>query len=220
MASALSFNGSDEHVDCGNNASLRQSVLTYMTWVKPSGTGNRTIFGFQGSANNPQFRVNNSGNLELLKTGVTVIATSTGTLANDNVYHVAVTYDASGNYVFYINGSTSGSGTNLVAFSFTGGVFKIGRQDSGATELFSGVIDDPHVYGAVLSGTDISNYYTGTEPATTDLKGFWKFDEGTGTSAADETTTNNGTLVNTPTWVAAINPNGAFKPRSMLMGAG
>lgn len=201
---ALSFGGNLNNVDLGSSASLKSSVVSIFGRVKPSGSGNRTIFGYVTAG--LQLRINSSNQLELLKIGIASIGTSTGTLTNGTTYSIGVTYDASGNYAFYINGVLSGSGTNLQAITFTGNA-RLGDKQS--LEFYAGVLDFFHYYNTALTATNALHIHNGIEPPTASLQARYYMDEGTGTTIADSSGNGNtGTLggTNTPTWVAGITP--------------
>ncbi len=72
---------------------------------------------------------------------------------------------------------------------------------SGTAEWISGWLDDVRIYNTNLSAQQINDLFYGTNPPTTNLQGWWKMDEGTGTTTADGSG-NGGTMsfVNSPTW--------------------
>lgn len=78
----------------------------------------------------------------------------------------------------------------------------IGKYRSGAPEwYFNGNVDDVHIWNRSLSQQEIQGFMdcppTGSE---TGILGYWNFEEGTGTTAGDLTTNNDGTLMNSPIW--------------------
>lgn len=111
------FNGSSALFSVTTNASLQSSVFTYAAWVKTSSLTTQTIKGTV-TGDSPQFRIESDLKVGLVKTGIVGIATSTNPIASNTWTHVAVTYDASGNYQFFVNGSLNGSGTNLQTFTW------------------------------------------------------------------------------------------------------
>lgn len=206
---SLLFDGVNDLVDVGSGSSIRSSTITLFARVKnAAGSAPRVILGYATAGFS--FRINSSDQVELLKAGVISIGTSTGVL--DKKYHsVAVTYDASGNYVFYIDGVYSGSGTNLQTITFTGNC-QLGVSAGG--EWFKGNIDDVQYYNAVLTPADILDLHYGKDPTASSLKGWWKFNEGSGSSATDSS--GNG---NTGTITQATYSNDVmFKPRTAKSG--
>ncbi len=145
--------------------------------------------------------------------------TAADTLSSNQWNFVAVTYDrgsTSNDPALYING-TSVSVTEVAAPSGTynadsSASLWIGR---GST-YFPGTIDEVRVYSSILSAAQIQSLYkqgqsdevnTGTSQPQgggrldSGLAGYWKLDDGSGTSATDSSTNGNtGTLTNGPTW--------------------
>jgi len=99
---------------CGSTGSGSNGTLdiippfTYSAWIR-STTSNGDIYNANANGM-PQFRLL-SGKLTLDRASVANVGTSSGTVSTNVWTHVAITLDASGNYVFYINGSAAGSGT-------------------------------------------------------------------------------------------------------------
>jgi hypothetical protein len=129
--------------------------------------------------------------------------------------HIAVTYDGS-TIKTYANGvlvhSQPGSG-NIGDSDTPENDFRIGsRQCSVCVEYFSGGIDEVRVYSRALSAAEIQALIP--PPSGAVPVGYWRFDEGSGTLAADSSGNGlNGSLVNGPTWMtgrvnSAINFDG------------
>lgn len=197
LGQALSFNGTSDYIYVKSNNSLQVSVFTYSAWVKPTGATDRAIIGGEGTAP-PEFRINGNNTLSLLKQNNFEFPSSSGTVTNDVWSHVAVTYDALGNYVYYINGVASGSGTSLQTFDYSGGKLNIGQQSSGSAESFNGVLDDVRIYNRVLQATDISQLYT---LGTTGLVAYWTLDAAdiSGSTMLDKSGNSNDGTISTGT---------------------
>lgn len=133
---------------------LNSSVFTFSAWVNPSIVSIHTIIG-SGNASNPQLRIEGSGALTLLKQNVVQFPSSTGTVPVNSWSHVAITYSAAGDYVYYINGAPAGSGTNLQTFGFS--AYRIGCKTT--SEHFSGSIDDVRIYKRVLSASELAEQF-------------------------------------------------------------
>ncbi len=209
VGQALNFDGVDDKVTTGSI--ITNDIFTYSAWIKWA-TGGLTIIG--SSADSAiQFRVNLM-KIELLNSGALSVGTSTGTITAGVWTHVAVTNDASGNFTFYINGvNAGGSGTNLL--NYGNNPITIGSRN-GSAEFFNGAIDEVRIYNRALAATEIQSLYatgqsdevnTGASQAQgggrldSGLAGYWKLDDGAGTSATDSSTNGNtGTLTNGPTW--------------------
>ena len=121
-----------------------------------------------------------------------------------NWTHLAMTWDTSADELKgYVNGSQVG-GTQSSLGAFEGVIEKcyFGTNTLAENSFFKGYIDEISIFDEVIN---MSNLYDSGTPidvsALSNLVGYWKMEEGTGTSTADSSgTENTGTLVNTPTW--------------------
>ena len=185
FGTCLKFDGSTSYVAITSAAGLNSVVFTYTAWVKPRLTASGVIKGNANFTGGACWQVLTTGLIEFDKQNQVNMATSTIPLLKDRWNFVTLTYDASGNYAFTVNGVAAGSGTNLQTLSMSTATW-IGRQGSaGDNAFFPGFMDDVRIYNAVLTPTQCSNLFYGIEPPTTNLQGQWKFDEGSGTSALD-----------------------------------
>ena len=137
--------------------------------------------------------------------------------------HVAMTWGA-GVMKLYVNGVLKrtadtgvSSGNNIVYAADDAREVMIGADlgsaPSGAADFLDGLIDDVAIWDAAIDADGITKIYnnnplgldltaaSGNYDNQGDLQGWWKLNEGTGTSVADSSTNSNtGTLVNGPTW--------------------
>lgn len=137
--------------------------------------------------------------------------------------HVVVTWDGTStatNAHVYLNGvevpystSTDGVGSHR---SDAAESFIVGDGGGVLDSVFDGSIDEVRIYNRALAATEIESLYklgqsdevnTGASQAQggsrldSGLAGYWKLDDGSGTSATDASTNGNtGTLTNGPTW--------------------
>jgi hypothetical protein len=143
-------------------------------------------------------------------------------------YHLVFIVDRSTNTLrSYVNGIKYGSEPSIAGYGnvdYTNTLF-IGSERTDLS-FFDGTIDDARVYNRALSATDVKALYTSTGGGSGDiktgLKGYWKFDEGSGTVANDSTGNGNtGTLTNGPTWAAGkINNALTFNGSTQYVDAG
>ena len=202
---AGNFNGTNDYVDVGNQTSLHTPVFTISAWIKIHTTGwyDDTIIGSKTDSN--IWFSAGENRLRLQKQNLIDIASTNIGITPNTWNNVAVTYDSSGNYVFYINGVNVGSGTNLQTFPFSADIL-IGAQRNDGAET-NGSIDDVRIYNYPRTQQQIiedmnAGHPTGGSPLGTQT-GYWKFDEGYGTTAHDSTlNADNGTLSGstTPSW--------------------
>lgn len=131
---------------------------------------------------------------------------SSGTVITANTWHhIAIVVDSSGNLTYYLDGVADGTGTapnvnpdGMGCDSGTGG------------ECFAGRFDDTRVYSRALSSSDITELYTAGANITSNLFGWWKLDDGSGSTAADSAGSNTGTVTGTPSWSAGHIGTGSF----------
>lgn len=160
-------------------------------------------------------------------TTTSYIATSL-TALNDGLWHhaVGISTGDNGTVSLYIDGtlqeSSSISGT-IYTYSGTsywriGSYRSSGTWTNGSDGYYTGQLDEIRIYNRALTVAEIKSQYDlgapdkgntsvsqpqGTGRLDSDLVGYWKLDENTGTSAADSSTNGNtGTLTNGPTWIA------------------
>lgn len=197
---SLQFNGTNSHVRVADNPSLRAAgAWTLEAWIKPTAAvaGHRHIAG----KNNYEISVEPSGSgfraLAELRIGGTWFSAASPAYALNQWYHIAGTYDGSVLRIF-VNGTLAGSQAATGNVDQTTNPFYIGSAD-GAGDIFNGSIDEVR-----LSST--ARYTAGfsrpTAPWTPDAatRGLWHLDEGSGSTTADATGANNGTLTNGPAW--------------------
>ena len=206
VGGALQFDGVDDYVDAGANSSTNiTGAITIEAWIylRSYDVDYRTIVG--KSAQN-WFRVEESpGNLRfyLYQGAVWKNISSTENINLNTWYHVVATYDNSTGKLF-INGLDKSGASSLLGggADSSSGILYISR--SSGIGPWDGLIDDIRIYNRALSATEIRYHYNRGGPV-----GYWKFDEGSGDTAYDESNNNNdGNLAGTcpggstcPTWV-------------------
>jgi hypothetical protein len=185
------------------------SALTIAFWVKPTildGSprgivSKRTASGTQ-DAYSVFFYTGNKMYVDI-DTGNNRFSTNTVFLTN-TWYHVAVTYDgtlapASRVHV-YVNGvlDTTASETSASIPNYASSL-TLGQLGGNPTSYFAGSLDDVRIYNRALSAAEVLGVYT---PSPSPGVAYWKFDEGSGTTAADSSGSGNTGTVNGPTWTS------------------
>ncbi len=221
---AINFSsGTTQYASVGNPSAIDiTGSLTVAIWVKiatfPTGgngyqfiakdknTGRSYTLDWNSATNNPpttyggfRFYINGGA------TAGNVISDSSFTPGTGVWYHVAGVYDASAQTCkIYINGSSGGSTTGADAsINSTASNLLIGRREyPGYEENFDGQMNDARIYNRALSAADVLALYnfSGAD-LTTGLVGRWKLDEASGTTAIDSIGSNNGTHVNSPSYL-------------------
>lgn len=139
-----------------------------------------------------------------------VSATSpTSSMTTNTWYHVAGTYDGDSVRV-YINGVQKAA-TSLPDGMIAGLAYpiKIGRlsdQGQSQTRYFSGLIDEVRIWDRALTATEIlSRYNKHIDPALqTGLVGYWRFNDGSGTTVTDLSTSGNNGTTSGATWSTTV----------------
>lgn len=208
---AGNFNGTDDYIGLTNPIlTTKASAFTISMWVfLPTGFSSRWIGGrehniileYTGGAYG--FKFTGGGNNYF----------APATPIDNSWHYLTVSYDSSSQkYAIYIDGFGSGSTvTDPTNYDFnTSGTFDLGRVAFSPTPTYSAIkIDDVRIYNYVQTQQQIIQDMTGgsiisssgsissTKPATP--IGYWKFDEGFGTTANNTGSGGsalNGTLTN------------------------
>jgi len=180
--SALTFNGSSDYIDCGNDSSLDiTDNISISAWVRFDSLPNyQTIVAKRGAQadndSNYALRTGSLANQDEIEfyyrdgTNWHVYTTSNANLTTGQWYHVVVTYTyGTGTSIkCYVNGNVvSGNWTwgngNTPTQNNTKPV-TIGGLTSG--ERLNGAIDSLMIVDRMLSETEISTLYAGQQPVT------------------------------------------------------
>lgn len=143
------FDGSSDFFNTGGDGTLKP--FSAIARITPTGGVFAAIIGTY-TANGWEWRIDSGNTQSLLKQNVTLIGSSSSAVSGDKV--VAVTYSGAGAYVFYLDGSSDGSGTNDQT-AVAGSLFHIGANNI-TSERFNGVMAALAIYNRVLTGTEIS----------------------------------------------------------------
>jgi Concanavalin A-like lectin/glucanases superfamily/Fibronectin type III domain len=165
--SAVAFDGTKGTVKVAQSSSLNlTNALTLEAWIKPTSlpaSGSFRSILTKPESYSLQF---NGPKLEM-----TIIYKGTryraqapaGTIVAGSVYYVVGTFNGV-TARLYVNAKQVGSVTAQGSASVTSSGLYIGSWN-GSAEFFSGVIDEPAIYGKVLSAEAISHHYAaGTAP--------------------------------------------------------
>ncbi|HKS38738.1 MAG TPA: FG-GAP-like repeat-containing protein, partial [Verrucomicrobiae bacterium] len=217
--SALRFDGGSAHASAADSSSLRPANVTLEGWFNFAAVGGvRSLIGRTlGAADNNSYVLwHDSGQL---RGGVGDPAGFT--LVNgvwspqlDAWYHLAYVFDDAANaQMLYVNGALLASNTVTRTIGYDTHPVLVGADiaNGNPAYFFAGKADEVRVWSVARTQAQIAaameQSLVGNEAG---LAGYWRFDEGTGTSAADATANaNHGTLVNLPVWA----PSGLANPQ-------
>jgi RHS repeat-associated protein len=207
---ATSFDGVDDYVQMGAQSSLvMTSTATFSAWIYPTGAGSMPIYGGVILSKEGEYEVVRAtdGTIQwaFANTSPGWNFINTGYVAPLNQWtHVAVTYD-NGVIKTYVNGTlvNTYSGSGSIGDVLTSqNDFRVGGRQT-TSQNFQGRIDEARVYNRALSATEVATLPTS---APSGLVGYWRFDENSGTTAADSSGHNNsGTLTSGATWATGQN---------------
>ncbi|HSI21374.1 MAG TPA: LamG domain-containing protein, partial [Verrucomicrobiae bacterium] len=216
---AVQFDGTDDYVSLPTVTGATHAALSYSFWFSTtniSPSGGAVLFRSRNStstevtllAGKIRFQHGFSTTGGVFETAA-IISTNTW-------YHVVVAYNnssVSNVPSIFINGdpvavtvATAPVGTASVNWGNSG----MSMGGGAATMYLAGKIDDARVFSRVLTAAEAKALYVGNPVSNLSILGWWKMDEGTGTSAEDATGNGvTGTLTNGPTWVEGYSSAGA-----------
>ena len=205
----LQFDGKDDYVNVPHSNSLNLSNLTIEAWVKPTGNHWRNILmkGNYGYG----FAIDEGNRLRYwISGGSSECLSSTGTVTSEHGQwqHVAVIVNDI-TTTFYINGTKAGGHSRSTINNNTGAL-TIGQQGTNcACNYFAGSMDEVRIWNRSLTEAEIAANAQGRKISAKNepgLVGYWSLDEGSGTTAKDNSSNgNHGTLNNEPKWVFVDN---------------
>jgi len=215
---SLNCDGTNDYVTMGDiNILDGQDTFTISTWINLGAlpeSGYRFVVVSKDDAYELYVR-NYSSAIKIylrLNNGVVNLTDATG-IGLDTWYHVVAVHNSGGTDI-YLNGSVIKSGLgSQITTNDTSSAFIIGGRSSYFT---NGLVDEVALWTTDLDADAITQIYNSGEPIdltsnsgnydnSDTLVGYWRFEEGTGTSVADSSTNSNaGTLTNGPTWSSTV----------------
>ena len=214
---SLAFNGTDEYVEinAAGNDMAPSTAGTISIWAIVTATsGSATLI--RGKADNSNeifiFWHNSSDEMRFTyEAGGTgkKVQWDASDMAHDTWIHFAMTWSAGDDELkAYVNGTQVGSTvSSLGDWSGTIDDMDLGRNPADGA-YFKGQMDEVSIWADVM---DISELYNGGVRRNVEFSGldntklaaYYQFEEGAGTTTADESGNGNtGNLNNTPTWTA------------------
>ena len=212
---SLAINGSTQYINADTVAGdINKLKGTFSAWARIDGTmsaNGRVIMASTDSSNQMYIQYHNAAEewrFLYLAGGVSKQAVRATDAESDGLwYHLAMTWDiAEDDLKGYVNGTLVQTKTGLGTWSGTIDECYLGSNTLASSQYLKGNINEVSIFDDVA---DVSLLYNGGNPVDisnmSDLIGYWKLDEGSGTDAADASgLANKGSLVNTPTWKTDI----------------
>ena len=168
MRKALSFDGIDDYVDCGNDSSLDLTgEITIMAWAKADTFTNfPTIIarGYGGDGSYTLGFYQNTRKLQLWLDSKQLYNLDYADL-DTNWHHIAVTAKTGPNNVkIYVDGQLYGTFTTTQDLVGTNAYnVAIGRNNKDASYYFDGLIDEVRIYNRALSSGEILLHYNNSK---------------------------------------------------------
>ncbi len=213
--SALSFDGSDDYVQVRDDPSLDMTtgvtiaawifLDSYTEWASIVTKGGIVDDGDELTPNNytvhqsgPSAASGEYGHLRFT-TGFGLAGDSHSIIPLHEWHHVAVTFD--GTFVrFYLDGQADGGVFFPGSLPPNDDPLHIGVDFPGGDEYWHGRIDELMIFNRALTRDNIRALRDGDRPSN--LAGFWRFNEGSGSIAHDRSgRENHGRLFGNPAWV-------------------
>jgi hypothetical protein len=159
IGAALYLNGTDDHVDCGNGATLDiTDRITVAAWIKPNDVGNGEHNDFVGKGDHAYALKHNKNNtLEFFIYDGTWYSANSDVLTsgfNGTWHHVAGTYDGT-QVRLYVDGKLVAGTLHAGAIASTTHRVNIGRNSERTVRQYNGVIDDVRIYRGALPTSEI-----------------------------------------------------------------
>jgi len=207
QGNCLEFDGADDYVNVGNDASLNLgNTLTIEAWIKVDDLTNRMgIFStrLDNAASSFQLEVGPGnggvGRVAVTSPGTYIAQTPDNAISAGEWTHIAYTRNGYGTtHRIYVNGERqrliSNSGDS---FSNNSSDKVIGSGTSGG-QLFQGRIDELRIWDDARSQTEIrTNMHSTMDGSESDLVAYYRFDHSSGATLDDLSNNNNdGTLLN------------------------
>ena len=195
-SSCLSFDGSDDYVNLGNNTSLRLTGnMTIAAWVQLDPANSGQYWGIAGklsSSGGFSYRgyalVRYSSNTFRFLTGNGFVNAVDSTLQyTDTEWHHVVGIFEGGYMKIYVDGAFNAQSGSSMSILESGQYAFIGRQYSDLSYRFlHGMVDDVRIYNRALTGAQVTTAMT-TVPVGPEvgLVGYWNLDEGAGQTVND-----------------------------------
>ena len=196
---ALSLDGVDDYVSCGNDRTLAATdAITIAAWVKMDVQASHAAIVDKNLNNGYALSYEADNKIWFYCRGTTAgyIGTAPLSLEGDGRWHYIVgTYDGAF-MTIYLDGVPIQSAASTGPITGNTSNVAIGRLSSSDGWRFRGLIDDVRIDRRAWSADEVNSLWS------LNIKSNWQFDEGTGGTAYDASYyDNDGTLMNGASWV-------------------
>ncbi|HJX06393.1 MAG TPA: LamG-like jellyroll fold domain-containing protein [Candidatus Nanoarchaeia archaeon] len=170
---AISFDGTNDYIDCGKDSSLSQENFTITAWINLRALSTENLVARK--AENPYkgwaFFIQGTTQPKISFSyfyGNGTTAAQQNLAANTNLqvnnwYHIAITVINGNSVRFYLNGALDAEKTMTQRFTYPDRSLTIGKSESGYFGGYTnGIIDEVRIYNYVLSAAEILAQYSGS----------------------------------------------------------
>lgn len=211
MPDCLAFDGIHDYVDCGTSSAYDLiTAITVELWVYlPSEITTNPVLISKRNNSTYAWELYLASGTRYFTARINSNFNSVGLTASVplNMWtHLAMTYDKT-SIKAYMNGVLGGTTSYTTNISTSTSAVQIGRRNyTGSEEYVNARISDVRIWNLARTETEIqNNMYKRLTGAESGLVGYWKINEGTGTTITDSTANvNHGALQGT-TWAYRTN---------------
>ena len=185
---SLGFDGAVSYVEGVAIASITGTgTRTVSAWINPNGAySSQSIFGTGANSLGAMMLLSYDGvnNRVTMSTFGTDANSGTGSLLVKTGWHHVAAVIGNADIRMYIDGVQKGTVATLAnTINISSSVWRIGRRFN-STEYFQGKIADVRVWNTALTAAEMAQLATAGISTQTPV-GFWKLNEGAGTTALD-----------------------------------
>lgn len=220
LFTSLSLNGSSDYIDTGSSDHHFQSAFTAMAWVKKGNdTGGHNVIGTDDVSSGWSMVFTGGTTLRFISRGTSpsAVLDSNGTVQSGEWTHLAIVYDDDNKYL-YINGDLDNGLAVTGTIGVSSNTLQIGRRTDGAN-YFNGNISDARVFDRALDAAEIrSIMHRKISASYNGLSGEWKLNDGSGSTVADSTENNSGTITG-GTWMTGVKDKSVNANHGDIVGA-
>ena len=213
------LDGTNDFVDCANDSSIRiTGDMSVSFWIKTTEGSNTTIIAKDDNDANKNWfiQLRSNGKIRwLVVSGGSNVSKDSATADLDNGAwrHVVCTIAVAETMIIYIDGSADATKSSGVPETIDNDTVNmtIGAR-ANASQPIDAFIDEVAIFNRSLAANEVTAIYNGGRPidisanvgnytSSSSLKGYWRFEEGTGTIAYDSSGNDNtGTMTNGATY--------------------
>ena len=210
---ALSFDGSTDYVECGNDPNLNiANNISVEAWIKPDIMIANSQIIKKGVLSflywDAELEDIPGKGIQIYLPGLADYWEFHRVMDFNTWVHVAWTYDNSGNLTAYVNGEITRQSNFPGSISMNTDALEF----ASSTDEYNGLLDEVRIWNVVRTSEQIrENMHLPLSGTETGLISYWQFNEGFGSTATDLISGNFGNLYNmdNTNWISSTIPFGS-----------